>query len=339
MYRLGLPEVYLIEYGEAAYPEYCWPVNAWVLLDELCVGKFMIVGVDVAALHLVVAYLGNAVLDFHDGLHLLCSRLGVIADKLEELGHVGLVGSDNGLRLRVLIEIIFRCAQSQSGLRYGYDVVAGVPLVCSHTPCVHHGRFTLAVELCRNALVFLAVLDGFNLLQVCLYWVEAFLVEPHAVHHEVVERANLVAQGAALLGRIGKLEYQLLYLQLVLVVEVREGTVGDMLVVKRMTFQPCSCRVLNEVGTRLYAGVHVGLVKTFKVLCAGGEVPYRKCQHRKHCFLNHSCLYVYCNHIPVMEFVILDDAHVENATSNRTFFFSDYISLSSLSRHRYLRVS
>ena len=126
----------------------------------------MVVGIDVTQLHFVVASPCNALLD---GINLLNKFLGlnlVIAQCSEQTFSVRLVGLANGQCLRIVVEVVIAITQTQSCLRDAHDVVVCVAEVGTHPPGIHHGAFATTINLSGNALVFLAILNGTNTLNI-----------------------------------------------------------------------------------------------------------------------------------------------------------------------------
>ena len=193
MDRLGLPHVHGVEAGESRGEEHVAPVDAGEVGHQLVVTHLVVVGVDVAQLHSAVAGFGDAGLDGHHCLHLLFGRVVVVAHHLEEVAHKGLVGLTYAHRLLVVVQIVVACAQSDATLAYAHDVLAGIALVGSHADAIHHGVLALVVEQCGDELVFAAVLDGGYLLKGGAQGLPSLTVQSHAVHHQVVERADFLA--------------------------------------------------------------------------------------------------------------------------------------------------
>ena len=280
MYWLWLLNNHLAKGRAAAHPEHHCPVDAGEFLQQFGIGVFMVVGIYVAQLHLVVALLGYAVLYGHHCIHLLgCFLLG-IADEGEELLAVGLVCFAHRLCLIVVVEIVVGDTKSKSSLGDAHHVLSGVAEIGSHTPREHHCVFSAAVELSRQTEILRTVLHVAQTLQGRFQWFVTLAVEPHAVHHEVVESAYLVTQCAGFLWFVGKLQYQLVNLKLVLVVEVHKRSVCHMFRVERMVLQPCSCGILYEIRSWFHSQVHVFLVVAFQVwLRAGCCRSGNKSQH------------------------------------------------------------
>lgn len=72
----------------------------------------MVVGIDVAQLHLVVAHLGDTCLNGDHGLHLLLCRGFVGSGEHEELLEILLVSFKHALVLSVIGDIIVALAES-----------------------------------------------------------------------------------------------------------------------------------------------------------------------------------------------------------------------------------
>ena len=118
MNRLRLAYIHHIESGEAAQQEHITPVDARIIAHQLVVAHLVIVGVDVAQLHLTVAGFGQTGLDSHHGLHLLLGSSVVIAHQFEQVFHVVLIGITNADGLRVIVQIVVTGAQSDATLSY-----------------------------------------------------------------------------------------------------------------------------------------------------------------------------------------------------------------------------
>ena len=159
----------------------------------------MIVGVDVALLHLVVACLGNLRLNGYDGLRLLLRRGLVGPGQREQLFQVLLVSLQHALVLCVIGEIIVALAKSESALPHGHKVPLRVFLVGPRANAEHHRRLTVAVELRAHQLVFLAVFYCRYLVERRLDGSPSLTVQANGVHQEVVKRAYLLPQRALLL--------------------------------------------------------------------------------------------------------------------------------------------
>ncbi len=192
--RLGLSEVHAVEGGIAAGQEDGAPVDAGIVAEELGEGELVVVALDVAQLHAVIARLGDARLDGEHGLHLLLGRGLVAARHGEELLEIRLVSLQHTLVLCIVGEVVVARAQAQSALSHVDDVPLGVLLVGGHAQAVHHRVLAVAVKLSRHQLVLLAVLDGRDLGQRRLDDGVALAVHARGVHHEVVERSDLLSQ-------------------------------------------------------------------------------------------------------------------------------------------------
>ena len=191
---LGLSHHKLFESGESRYPEHRGPVDAREVAHQFVVGHLVVIGIDVAQLHFVVAGPSNALFD---GIHFLRQFAGlclVIAQGCEHTFAVCFVGLTNHLCLRIVVEVVVAIAQSEPCLRDTDDVVVGIAEVGINPPGIHHRALTTTVYLGGNTLVFLAVLHGTNLFNVRHDGCQSLLVTLQRVHHLVVERTNLIAQ-------------------------------------------------------------------------------------------------------------------------------------------------
>ena len=194
MDRLGLADIDEVESGETRGEEDVAPVDAGEVVDKLVVGHLVVVGIDVAQLHLVVTHLGDPCLDGEHSLHLLLSRGFVGTGEHEELLEILFVSLEHALVLCIIGDIIVALAESQSALADAYEVPLGIFLVGADPDAEHHRTLTVTVELGAHELILLAVLDGGNLVERRLDRRPALAVEARGVHHEVVERADLLPE-------------------------------------------------------------------------------------------------------------------------------------------------
>ena len=146
MYRLRLTHVHAVEHGESLCEENVTPVDAGIIVHELHIAHFVIVGVDVAQLHGAVAGLGQTCLYGHDGLHLLrCCGL-IVAHELEEGCHQLLIGVAHLHGLLIVVEIVVALAQTETTLTNAHNVHRSVALVCAHAHVEHQGAYALEIE-------------------------------------------------------------------------------------------------------------------------------------------------------------------------------------------------
>ncbi len=199
MDRLRLTHVDSVEGRKTAGQEHVAPVNAREVVNQLHITHLMVVGSHVAQLHLVVAGLGDARLDREHSLHFLLGRSLIVARHLEQVLQIGLVSLQHALVLLVVGEIVVAGAESESALTDAHDVPVGIALVGVHTDTKHHRRLTIVVELRRNKLIFAAVADGLNLIECRFDGCPSLAIEAGAVHHKVIQRANLLLQRTLLL--------------------------------------------------------------------------------------------------------------------------------------------
>ena len=205
MDRLRLTYVHQVEGGESGGEEHVAPVDTGEVGHELVIGHLVVVLVDITQLNHAIAGLCDAVLDGHHGLHLLLGCGRVVAHEHEEVLQIGLVGLTHTGGLRILVQIVVAQSQSESALADANDVHFGIALVSSHADAKHHRIFTETVYLGCHKLIFLAVLDGGDAVECGLQWCPSLTVQAHAVHHQVIERADLLSERAFLLWGVGKL--------------------------------------------------------------------------------------------------------------------------------------
>ena len=225
LHRLRLSEIHLIERRESLCEENVAPVYSRIVGDERGVAHLVIVGVDVAQLHLVVAGFRYACLYGEEHISFLLSRLRIVTGKAEERGDVFLVCLAHLNGLLVVVEIVVAVAQTYAALRYSHDVLRGVALVGSHTDAEHHGSHALAVEPCRDELILFLVLYSPYLLEHRHKRSRSITVEPHAVHQHVVQVAYLLSERTFGLAGGRVLLYQSADALLVLFLKVDESTV------------------------------------------------------------------------------------------------------------------
>ncbi len=194
MDRLGLTDINVVESGEAGGEEDVAPVDTGEVVDKLVVGHLVIVGIDVAQFHLVVAHLSDTGLNGEHSLHLLLSRCLVSACEHKEFLQILLVSLEHTLVLRIVRDVVVALTKSESTLADTYEVPFSIFLVGADTDVEHRRTLTVAVELGAHELILLAVLDGGNLVECRLNRSPALAVEAHGVHHEVVERTDLLSQ-------------------------------------------------------------------------------------------------------------------------------------------------
>ena len=282
----GLAHVHGVDGGESAGQQHIAPVDSRIVGHQLEIAHLVVVGVDVAQLHVVVAGLGNAGLDGEHGLHLLLCRGLVVAREHEELLQIVLVGLEHALVLCVVGEVVVAGSKSESGLSQRHEVPVGIAHVASGSQAEHHGSLAVAVELGAHDLVFLAVFDGLDAVEVGLDGCPSLAVEAHAVHHQVVERANLLSERAFRLWRGGILHDDVLDALLVLFVEVSKGSVVGVFGIEGVGLEPSSCRIMVKVVARSDRGVQVGWVDSRSLrLCK----PCRG--HKSHCCENKLCFH------------------------------------------------
>lgn len=184
---LRLRHVDVFEVGESAQQEGVAPVDARELVAELRVGHLVVVGRDVAELHLVVGHAGQSCLDGHCGFHLLLCRGLVVSSQTQHLDDIGAVGLAHALRLCVVVEVVVAGAQSHASLSDGDDVVLGVAEVSAHAYSEEHRGLAAAVQLGSQTLVFSYVLHGSHALEHGLDGLRALTVAAHGVHGQTVE--------------------------------------------------------------------------------------------------------------------------------------------------------
>ena len=166
MQRFRLLHHKFFEGRKSRHPEHGWPIYSWEVAHQFVIGHLVVVGVDIAQLHLVVTGSGNA---FLYGIHLLHAIGGcglVVAQCLEQTFAIGFIRLAHRLSLRVVVEVVVAVAQSESCLRNAHDVVVSIAEVGTCAPGIHHRVLAATVNLGRDALIFLAVLDGTNALNV-----------------------------------------------------------------------------------------------------------------------------------------------------------------------------
>ena len=268
---LRLTHADFLEGRETGCQEHVTPVDARIVGNQLIVSHLVIVLVDVAQLHLAVASLGDAGLDGHHCLHLLLCGGLVVAHHLEELLHVSLVSLTNLLGLVVVVHVVVANTQSDAALTHLNDVVGCITKVCIYADAKHHGTLATEVELSGNQLILTAVLDGCDAVESWLNRRPSLLVQANAVHAEVVERTDLLAQRTLLLWLGSILQDDVLNALLVLLIEVGEGTVVGMLGIQRIVLHPVACGIAIEISSWLDAQVHVGLVDARAQLFLLGE--------------------------------------------------------------------
>ena len=278
MDRLRLSYVHIVEGGESAGQEHIAPVNSGEVVDELGIRHLMVVGLNVAQLHAVVAGLGDARLNIDNGLHLLLGSSLVVARHEEELLQISLVSFQDALVLRIVGKIVVAGVQSESALTHSNDVPLRIFLVGAYAYAKHHGTLTIAVELRHDQLILLAVLDGTNLGQRGLDGSVPLAVHARRVHHQVVERSYLLSERTLrLLGR-SILQNDVLYAFLIEFKEIGERAVAGVLSVERVTLQPSSGSIMVEVVTGTNTGVEVLRVDARRRggLCEGARSAQRQ---------------------------------------------------------------
>ena len=262
MDRFGLSHVDAVDGRHAAGQHHVAPVDAGELVDELGIAHLMIVAVDIAELHLVVAGLGDLSLDVEHFLHLALGRSLIVAHELEEMGQIGLVGLKHLFLVRVVGCVVVARAESESALPDGNEVPCGIALVSVHADAIHHRALAVAVERSRDDLILTCVLDGSDTVECRLQRSPSLAVETHAVHHQIVERSDLLSERALLLRLIGILQDEFLDTLLIEFLKVDESTVLGMLCVQRMALEPTTGGVVVEVVTGTHRGIEVAAVDT-----------------------------------------------------------------------------
>ena len=276
MNRLGLAHIHHVERGEPAQQEHVTPVDAREIGHQLVVAHLMIVGIDVAQLHLTVAGFGQTGLDGHHRLHLLLGCGIVVAHQLEQVFHVVLVGITNADGLRVIVQIVVAGAQSDASLPYRHEVHRGIAHVGAHANAKHHGSLALTVELCRNELILTAVLDSGYLVESRFDGGPSLAVEAHTVHHQFVERANLLAESALGGLFLSSLQNEFLNLFLTSFAEVGKRAVAGVLGIEGMRLEPASGGITIEVVAWFHGRIEIVLVDAGQSLCHSSSCHQRK---------------------------------------------------------------
>ena len=160
-------------------------------------------------------------------------------------------------------------------------------------------------------MVFLAVLDSTDALEIGHDGCQSLLVARERIHHLVVERTNLIAQRTLLLWFGRKFQDHLLNLFLVLLIEVHEGTIGHLIVAQRMRLEPVAAGIFHKVVTWFHVKVHVCLVVTL-VLCE--DCPSAR-QHQREAEDSKCCSHTIVN----LNRCPLDAAKVQITTKTAKF--------------------
>ena len=257
MHRFRLTDIHLSAVvRETCRLEQIVPVDAGIILQQLLPRHRVVVGLRVTRLHLVVADLGNPVLQGKGRLHLLLGNSRRIADHLQQVVVQAFVGGDHGFLLFVGMRIILRI-QSDAALADADDVAAGVLGIHRHAEAHGEGPVAFHVEVVHQFEQLLAVLHGTYLRQYRLDGCVPLTVAACTVHVEVVERSDLLGNSALRLRLPRIVLHHLTDAFLVQFLQVDEGTVHGMFLVKRMGLHPVACCILIEILTGPDIEVHV----------------------------------------------------------------------------------
>ena len=246
-----------VECRESAQQEHISPIDARIIHHQLRVGYLVVVRIDITQLHSALTGLGDTRLNGHHGFHLLLGHSLIIAYELIEVGQIGLVSLTDTDGLLVIVQIIVLRTQSESALTNTYKVHRGITHVRAYAHAKHQRILTLAVELGTDQLILVTILDGSDGLKGGLQRCPTLTVQAHAVHHQLVERADLLTQCTLLLRCVGILQDQFLDMLLVLLIQVHKCTVVGMLRIQGMCFHPSSGCILIEIFTWTHRGVEV----------------------------------------------------------------------------------
>ncbi|KWW40616.1 MAG: hypothetical protein F083_1542 [bacterium F083] len=183
---------------------------------------------------------------------------GVGAGELEHLGHVLDIFVAHLLRL--FNEVIIAVGQAEATLIEVHDVVFGILRVEAGTG-IEETTETVLVEVAEQGGKLSLVFEGFDLLEIGEQLAIATLVDGDGVHASIIEIADLLGD-AALDGVdvFGDLVDNVLNQDLVVLVNLGEGTIGGVLFRDGIVLDPVVVGITEEVFRRVDGGVHVAQV-------------------------------------------------------------------------------
>ena len=244
-----------VESGGACVAEVHIPLEVGCRGLKLGEGALVVGAVGVAALDAGQRVLGEFSLQSEDGFGLCSGGIGVLTDELE---HVGDMLNILVAHLLVLVtEVIVAVGEAQATLEEVHDDHVGIFGVGAGTG-VEETAKAIAVEVAHQLGQLCLVGHGIHLLEIGKELSVAALIDGHGVHACIVEVTDFL--GHAALGGVGVfrcLVDDVLDEDLVVLVNLGEGTIGGVLLRDGVVDQPVVVAIAEEVLRRIDGGVHV----------------------------------------------------------------------------------
>ena len=257
---LGLGNVEALHaFHDAHGLEIAFPVDVGGELGSLFHGVAIEGGLGITVLQLGVLTLGQAGFEGHHGLGQFVGALAthfVVAGQGEELGHQVHIAFADVLVVALVEEVVVAVTETEATLVSPGNAHFGIVLVCLTEDTEEDGVAAL-VHLQHLGPHIFTGLHAVDFLQVGHQRSDTLFLQLHAVHTDVVERSNLVGDGAGfVLVFADGVDDVVDVLQCVLGQHI-EGTVAAVLGVEGVLGHPAAAGVLVEVVLQTGGGVKV----------------------------------------------------------------------------------
>ncbi len=233
---------------------------------ELRQCHLVVIGNGVAQLGSRLRHLSQCRLNLHDVLHLLLCRTFLVAEELEHIDDillVGLTNLDGGL---VVFHVVVFLAQRKSALADVQDILRSVLLVCANVG-VKELLFTVGSHLQLYLKQLLLVFGSIQFLQQGHYRSQSVLFPACGVHSQFVEVAQFLLNRALRVAVLQQFLQDTVDTLVVVLGQTVETAIARIGCRQRVVLHPATAGILIEVVCRPYTGIKVVKTDTRPQLC------------------------------------------------------------------------